>query len=222
MRAHAGLPLLAGTRNVTSTLCRAVMMAVRERAVKVMAALERRVPCLDDFVGQSWSDWTERANPTASGGEWALRLPYFAIHHQKVSRMCFIFRGKGTASRTMLPKQRTGRVLVPAGLRACALSLSRSYWTLFFIFFKNRFMKIPVSFGDTIRTLFSQCIQLNHLVMNNHRWHLCKKVCKKQLSGSPLLASHWCLIDAGAGGHEGGVWRCCYHVKWAKALVSPF
>ncbi|XP_073732328.1 ataxin-7-like protein 2a [Misgurnus anguillicaudatus] len=44
------------------------MMAVRERAVKVMAALERRVPCLDDFVGQSWSVWTERANPTASEG----------------------------------------------------------------------------------------------------------------------------------------------------------
>ncbi|XP_052424738.1 ataxin-7-like protein 2a isoform X1 [Carassius gibelio] len=42
------------------------MMAVRERAVKVMAALERRVPCLDDFVGQSWSVWTERTNLTAS------------------------------------------------------------------------------------------------------------------------------------------------------------
>jgi len=54
---------------VTSAPCRAVMMAVRERAVKVMAALERRVPCLDDFVGQSWSVWTERANLTASEGE---------------------------------------------------------------------------------------------------------------------------------------------------------
>ncbi|TTB85618.1 Ataxin-7-like protein 2 [Bagarius yarrelli] len=43
-------------------------MAVRERAVKVMAALERRVPCLDDFVGQSWSVWTERINLTASDG----------------------------------------------------------------------------------------------------------------------------------------------------------
>ncbi|XP_030633747.1 ataxin-7-like protein 2a [Chanos chanos] len=44
------------------------MMAVRERAVKVMAALERRVPCLDDFVGQSWSVWAERANVTLSEG----------------------------------------------------------------------------------------------------------------------------------------------------------
>ncbi|KAB5536818.1 hypothetical protein PHYPO_G00111700 [Pangasianodon hypophthalmus] len=44
------------------------MMAVRERAVKVMAALERRVPCLDDFVGQSWSVWAERINLTASDG----------------------------------------------------------------------------------------------------------------------------------------------------------
>uniref|UniRef100_A0A671SPR9 Ataxin-7-like protein 2 n=1 Tax=Sinocyclocheilus anshuiensis TaxID=1608454 RepID=A0A671SPR9_9TELE len=33
-----------------------------------MAAPERRVPCLDDFVGQSWSAWTERANLTASEG----------------------------------------------------------------------------------------------------------------------------------------------------------
>ncbi|TRY94879.1 hypothetical protein DNTS_032980 [Danionella cerebrum] len=44
------------------------MMAVRERAVKVMAALDRRLPCLDDFVGQNWSVWTERANLTASDG----------------------------------------------------------------------------------------------------------------------------------------------------------
>ncbi|KAI5607093.1 ataxin-7-like protein 2 isoform X1 [Silurus asotus] len=44
------------------------MMAVRERAVKVMAALERRVPCLDEFVGQSWSIWAERIHLTASDG----------------------------------------------------------------------------------------------------------------------------------------------------------
>ncbi|XP_036386864.1 ataxin-7-like protein 2a [Megalops cyprinoides] len=37
------------------------MMAVRERAVAVMAALDRRVPSLDDFAGQSWSSWVERA-----------------------------------------------------------------------------------------------------------------------------------------------------------------
>lgn len=45
------------------------MMAVRERAVKVMAALDRRVPSLDDFVGQSWSAWTERAGVTPADGE---------------------------------------------------------------------------------------------------------------------------------------------------------
>ncbi|KAJ7999463.1 hypothetical protein DPEC_G00194690 [Dallia pectoralis] len=44
------------------------MMAVRERAVKVMAALERRVPSIDDFVGQSWSAWAEKAVVTASEG----------------------------------------------------------------------------------------------------------------------------------------------------------
>ncbi|XP_034442726.1 ataxin-7-like protein 2a isoform X1 [Hippoglossus hippoglossus] len=44
------------------------MMASRERAVKVMAALDRRVPSLDDFVGQSWSTWAEWAGVTAADG----------------------------------------------------------------------------------------------------------------------------------------------------------
>ncbi|XP_006899393.1 PREDICTED: ataxin-7-like protein 2 [Elephantulus edwardii] len=45
-------------------------MAVRERAAAAMAALERRVPSLDDFAGQSWSSWVERADlPTADGAE---------------------------------------------------------------------------------------------------------------------------------------------------------
>ena len=54
------------------------MMAVRERAVKVMAALERRVPSLDDFVGQSWSAWAERAGVTASEGKGVLCHRYCA------------------------------------------------------------------------------------------------------------------------------------------------
>ncbi|MBN3324893.1 AT7L1 protein, partial [Atractosteus spatula] len=41
-------------------------MAVRERAAAVMAALERRFPSLDDFAGQSWSSWVERAALPAS------------------------------------------------------------------------------------------------------------------------------------------------------------
>nr|XP_057934904.1 ataxin-7-like protein 2a [Doryrhamphus excisus] len=44
------------------------MMAVRERAVKVMAAVDRRVPSLDDFVGQSWTAWSEWAGVTAPDG----------------------------------------------------------------------------------------------------------------------------------------------------------
>ncbi|KAG7229506.1 hypothetical protein INR49_031930 [Caranx melampygus] len=44
------------------------MMASRERAVKVMAALDRRVPSLDDFVGQSWTAWAEWAGVTAADG----------------------------------------------------------------------------------------------------------------------------------------------------------
>ncbi|XP_062834475.1 ataxin-7-like protein 2 isoform X1 [Anolis carolinensis] len=48
-------------------------MAVRGRAaaaaaaaVAAMAAVERRLPNLDDFAGQSWSAWVERAGPPAA------------------------------------------------------------------------------------------------------------------------------------------------------------
>ncbi|XP_053725071.1 ataxin-7-like protein 2a isoform X2 [Synchiropus splendidus] len=44
------------------------MMAVRARAVKVMAALERRLPGLDEFVGQSWTAWAQWAGVTATDG----------------------------------------------------------------------------------------------------------------------------------------------------------
>ncbi|XP_048354635.1 ataxin-7-like protein 2 isoform X1 [Sphaerodactylus townsendi] len=44
-------------------------MAVRGRAAAVaaaMAAVDRRLPNLDDFAGQSWSAWVERAGPSAA------------------------------------------------------------------------------------------------------------------------------------------------------------
>ncbi|XP_066481647.1 ataxin-7-like protein 2 [Tiliqua scincoides] len=45
-------------------------MAVRGRAAAIaaaaMAAVERRLPNLDDFAGQSWSAWVERAGPPAA------------------------------------------------------------------------------------------------------------------------------------------------------------
>ncbi|XP_074505167.1 ataxin-7-like protein 2a isoform X1 [Sebastes fasciatus] len=44
------------------------MMAARERAVKVMAAVDRRVPSLEDFVGQSWTAWADWAGVTAAEG----------------------------------------------------------------------------------------------------------------------------------------------------------
>uniref|UniRef100_A0A674ITE5 Ataxin 7 like 2 n=2 Tax=Terrapene triunguis TaxID=2587831 RepID=A0A674ITE5_9SAUR len=42
-------------------------MAVRGRAAAAaaMAAVDRRLPSLDDFAGQSWSAWVERAGPPA-------------------------------------------------------------------------------------------------------------------------------------------------------------
>ncbi|XP_028652927.2 ataxin-7-like protein 2 [Erpetoichthys calabaricus] len=44
------------------------MMAVRARAAAVMAALDRRVPSLDEFAGQSWSSWVERADISVADG----------------------------------------------------------------------------------------------------------------------------------------------------------
>ncbi|XP_074833476.1 ataxin-7-like protein 2 isoform X1 [Carettochelys insculpta] len=45
-------------------------MAVRGRAAAAaaMAAVDRRLPSLDDFAGQSWSAWVERAGPPAEPG----------------------------------------------------------------------------------------------------------------------------------------------------------
>lgn len=63
------VPVLPGTRHVTSLTCRAVMMAARERAVKVMAALDRRIPSLGDFVGQSWSAWADWAGVMTADGK---------------------------------------------------------------------------------------------------------------------------------------------------------
>ncbi|XP_038024295.1 ataxin-7-like protein 2 isoform X1 [Anas platyrhynchos] len=40
-------------------------MAARGRAAAAMAAAERRLPSLDEFAGQSWSAWVERAGPPA-------------------------------------------------------------------------------------------------------------------------------------------------------------
>ncbi|KAH0618740.1 hypothetical protein JD844_018188 [Phrynosoma platyrhinos] len=49
-------------------------MAVRGRAAAAavavaMAAVDRRLPSLDDFAGQSWSAWVERAGPPAAAAE---------------------------------------------------------------------------------------------------------------------------------------------------------
>uniref|UniRef100_H3B9G1 Ataxin 7 like 2 n=1 Tax=Latimeria chalumnae TaxID=7897 RepID=H3B9G1_LATCH len=43
-------------------------MAVRERAAAVMAAPDRRLPSVEEFAGQSWSSWVERAQPPLSEG----------------------------------------------------------------------------------------------------------------------------------------------------------
>ncbi|XP_075766120.1 ataxin-7-like protein 2 isoform X2 [Pelodiscus sinensis] len=40
----------------------------RAAAAAAMAAVDRRLPSLDDFAGQSWSAWVERAGPPAEPG----------------------------------------------------------------------------------------------------------------------------------------------------------
>lgn len=67
------------------------MMAVRERAVKVMAALDRRVPSLDDFVGQSWSAWTEWAGVTAADGEQKLERRQRCWRGRPMKALWYIF-----------------------------------------------------------------------------------------------------------------------------------
>ena len=71
------------------------MMAVRERAVKAMAALERRVPSLGDFEGQSWSTWAERAGVTASDGKEARFHPYRLIMETIEEPVGVYSRGNG-------------------------------------------------------------------------------------------------------------------------------
>lgn len=67
------------------------MMAVRERAVKVMAALDRRVPSLDDFVGQSWTAWTEWAGVTAADGKEASWRKHWQLRSHLIKAPGFIF-----------------------------------------------------------------------------------------------------------------------------------
>ncbi|CAM9875826.1 unnamed protein product, partial [Bubo scandiacus] len=43
-------------------------MAARGRAAAAAMAAERRLPSLDEFAGQSWSAWVERAGPPAEPG----------------------------------------------------------------------------------------------------------------------------------------------------------
>ena len=67
------------------------MMASRERAVKVMAALDRRVPSLDDFVGQSWSTWAEWAGVTAADGKETPRRTHWQLQRLFTKGHGFIF-----------------------------------------------------------------------------------------------------------------------------------
>lgn len=48
---------------------RELTVAPRERARSAMAAMDRRNPNLDDFVGLNWSCWVDRVKTLSSDGE---------------------------------------------------------------------------------------------------------------------------------------------------------
>lgn len=62
----------------------------RERARAAMAALDRRNPNLDDFVGLNWSCWIDRVNILPSDGE-SHSLPKPGFHHIIMSVSCDLF-----------------------------------------------------------------------------------------------------------------------------------
>lgn len=90
------------------------MMAARERAVQVMAALERRVPSLDEFVGQSWSAWTEWNGVTAADGEPTLERRQRCLSGPMMKARWYIFVEMQRRA-NVLPKQRPYRVLALGG-----------------------------------------------------------------------------------------------------------
>lgn len=101
------------------------MMALRERAVKVMAALERRVPSLDDFVGQSWTAWADWAGVTAADGKRAPWRKRWQPRSRLTESPAFIFtetehRASHVTQTKTLPGPSAGWVTCCASLPICA------------------------------------------------------------------------------------------------------
>uniref|UniRef100_A0A8C4U1X4 Uncharacterized protein n=1 Tax=Falco tinnunculus TaxID=100819 RepID=A0A8C4U1X4_FALTI len=87
-------------------------MAARGRAAAAMAA-ERRLPSLDEFAGQSWSAWVERAGPPAEpvgSAQWP-PAPATQGGHCPTSAPCPGWTGPGSQrARHRLPAQLDGAV----------------------------------------------------------------------------------------------------------------
>lgn len=107
---------------MTSATCRAVMMAVRERAAKAMAAVDRRVPSLDDFVGQSWTAWADWAGVSGADGKEAPGRKHDPPRGRLAESPQLIF-SKTERGANRVTQTKTCRVLARAGCRAAASHL---------------------------------------------------------------------------------------------------
>lgn len=112
------LPLHINTRSARPRArwrcwdARELTVAPRERARSAMAAMDRRNPNLDDFVGLNWSCWIDRVKMLSSDGESLslsrTRSPIMSQCQCPVICFCCI---QETAERGR-PKQKTRWVLV--------------------------------------------------------------------------------------------------------------
>lgn len=78
-------------RSSNSELMRVNWASPRERGRAAMAALNRRIPNLDDFVGLNWSCWVDRVNILPSDGEFHSLPPVRCVHPVVESTSCDIF-----------------------------------------------------------------------------------------------------------------------------------
>lgn len=108
---------------MTSAACRAVMMAVRERAAKAMAAVDRRVPSLDDFVGQSWTAWADWAGVSGADGKEAQRSKH-EPPRGRLTESPQLISSKTERGANRVTQTKTCRVLARAGCRAPASQIS--------------------------------------------------------------------------------------------------
>lgn len=121
-------------------------LANRERARAAMAALDRRNPNLDDFVGLNWSCWVDRVNVLSSDGESCTPSSRPDSQHVITSASDDLFRFlvlKHTQRHKARPKQKTRWVLVQRAFVVCwqPMSTNGKNFLLILLCGENRMLK---------------------------------------------------------------------------------